>query len=162
MSLLRVLWLQSWDLSDLTYSTPPGAIYSILEPTLGVVNSCLPIIKPATNKCIRHLTNMQITKTLSSTITAGLSSTASKDHKFPPARREGNNHDFMRLHDDIPLTILETGPSSHEDDPSSDAITITRRWDVESAHEETPNEIATPGPTLVRTNAYSSKITFGG
>ncbi|OTA81611.1 hypothetical protein M434DRAFT_44502, partial [Hypoxylon sp. CO27-5] len=47
VSLLRVLWLNSWDLSDLTYTVTPGAIYSVLEPTLGAVNACLPTIKPA-------------------------------------------------------------------------------------------------------------------
>ena len=47
ISLLRVIWLWTWDLADMTYNVTPGAIYSVLEPTLGVVNACLPTIKPA-------------------------------------------------------------------------------------------------------------------
>lgn len=35
MSLLRVIWLWTWDLADMTYTVTPGAIYSVLEPTLG-------------------------------------------------------------------------------------------------------------------------------
>ncbi|PWY88123.1 hypothetical protein BO94DRAFT_423334, partial [Aspergillus sclerotioniger CBS 115572] len=47
ISLLKVVWLWTWNLADLTYTVTPGAIYSVLEPTLGVVNACLPTIKPA-------------------------------------------------------------------------------------------------------------------
>lgn len=47
VSLLRVIWLWNWNLADLTYTVTPGAIYSVLEPTPGVVNACLPTIKPA-------------------------------------------------------------------------------------------------------------------
>lgn len=44
---MRVLWLGEWDTEDLTYTVRPLAIYSILEPALGIVNACLPTIKPA-------------------------------------------------------------------------------------------------------------------
>lgn len=47
ISLLRTIWIQTWDQSDRTYNITLGAIYFVLEPTLGVVNACLPTIKPA-------------------------------------------------------------------------------------------------------------------
>lgn len=50
ISLLRVIWLWTWNLADMTYNVTPGAIYSVLEPNLGVVNACLPTIKPAVNQ----------------------------------------------------------------------------------------------------------------
>ncbi len=50
ISLQRVLWLQRWDLKDLTYTDAPGACWSTLEPTLGVVNACLPIMRPVLRK----------------------------------------------------------------------------------------------------------------
>ncbi|CAG8974184.1 hypothetical protein HYALB_00007347, partial [Hymenoscyphus albidus] len=53
VTLLRVVWLQNWDLSDLTYTLKPGAIYSILEPALGVLNACLPVIAPVLKKLFR-------------------------------------------------------------------------------------------------------------
>jgi hypothetical protein len=34
-------------LADITFTSAKGAVYSILEPALGVVNACLPIKKPA-------------------------------------------------------------------------------------------------------------------
>ncbi|KAK0634285.1 hypothetical protein B0T17DRAFT_1739 [Bombardia bombarda] len=54
LSLLRVIWLVSWDLNDQTYSGVPGVIYSTLEPVLGVVNACLPTIRPALNRLFGH------------------------------------------------------------------------------------------------------------
>ena len=50
ISLLRVVWLWTWNLADMTYTVTPGAIYSVLEPNLGVINACLPTIKPAINE----------------------------------------------------------------------------------------------------------------
>ena len=50
ISLQRVLWLKHWDLTDLTYGATLGACWSVLEPTLGVVNACLPTMRPSLRK----------------------------------------------------------------------------------------------------------------
>ncbi|KAI5923169.1 hypothetical protein F4810DRAFT_226154 [Camillea tinctor] len=50
ISLLRVIWLHNWQFDDMTYTVIPGAIYSILEPTLGVINACLPTMRPVLRK----------------------------------------------------------------------------------------------------------------
>lgn len=50
ISLQRVLWLKHWDLTDFTYTVVPGACWSVLEPALGVVNACLPTIRPVLQK----------------------------------------------------------------------------------------------------------------
>ena len=50
ISLQRVLWLQHWDLTDLTYTVTPGACWSTLEPILGVVNACMPAMRPVLRK----------------------------------------------------------------------------------------------------------------
>lgn len=47
ISLLRVISITQWDLNDITYSCVDVMIYSVLEPTLGIVNVCLPTIRPA-------------------------------------------------------------------------------------------------------------------
>ncbi|KAI0815494.1 hypothetical protein GGR55DRAFT_675109 [Xylaria sp. FL0064] len=47
ISLHRVLWVSTWDLCDLTYGVVNVTVYTMLEPFLGVVNACLPVIKPA-------------------------------------------------------------------------------------------------------------------
>lgn len=52
ISLLRIVWLKNWDITDLTYTVTPGACWSVLEPTLGVVNACLPTIRPSLRKIL--------------------------------------------------------------------------------------------------------------
>ncbi|KAG6354623.1 hypothetical protein INS49_004641 [Diaporthe citri] len=47
ISLLRVFALSQWDPADGTFASVNVLICTILEQTLGVVNSCLPTIKPA-------------------------------------------------------------------------------------------------------------------
>lgn len=44
---MQVLWLASWDTEDLDFAIKKKtlAIYSILEPTLGVVNACPVTVK---------------------------------------------------------------------------------------------------------------------
>jgi hypothetical protein len=46
ISLLRVIVISRLDLADFTYATAPIGIWSILEPTLGVINASLPILRP--------------------------------------------------------------------------------------------------------------------
>ncbi|ROW16455.1 hypothetical protein VPNG_02754 [Cytospora leucostoma] len=47
ISLLRVITVAHWDLNDITYSSSGVSVYSVLEPTLGIINICLPTIRPA-------------------------------------------------------------------------------------------------------------------
>ncbi|KAI0529926.1 hypothetical protein GGR58DRAFT_509015 [Xylaria digitata] len=96
VSLLRVLWLINWDLNDLTYTVTPGAIYSVLEPTLGIVNACLPTIKPAMKRMIRRLDKQ------SRVIP---SESATSDWKKPYTTGSAA-HTFQPLHDDVPLTLI--------------------------------------------------------
>lgn len=50
VSLQRILWLRDWDLADMTFTVTEAAYWSVLEPTLGVVNACLPVMRPALRK----------------------------------------------------------------------------------------------------------------
>lgn len=130
MSLLRILWLLNWDLADMTYTVTPGAIYSILEPTLGVVNACLPTIKPAINKMVGASTWNWTTRGYSSN-NKKASSAASKDRKIPSAV----NREFVRLDDDIPLTSVQAGNQSNVNvEEGGNTITVTRAWEVDNAY----------------------------
>ena len=46
MSILRIVAVLSLDTADLTYSAVPAHIYSVLEPTLGIISACLAIARP--------------------------------------------------------------------------------------------------------------------
>ena len=43
----RITSIQLLDHSDITYSTSERTIWSILEPTLGMVNYCMLVTRPA-------------------------------------------------------------------------------------------------------------------
>ena len=46
ISLIRVVYVRNLDLHDFIYSGADLTSWSLLEPTLGVVNACLPVLKP--------------------------------------------------------------------------------------------------------------------
>ncbi|KAF2008746.1 hypothetical protein BU24DRAFT_321242, partial [Aaosphaeria arxii CBS 175.79] len=46
ISLLRVINVAKLDLTDFTYACINLSIWAILEPTLGIVNACLPVFRP--------------------------------------------------------------------------------------------------------------------
>ena len=46
ISLQRVIWFKNWNLADLSYTSVGGIYWSILEPSLGIVNACLPTMQP--------------------------------------------------------------------------------------------------------------------
>ncbi|KAI1396385.1 hypothetical protein F4819DRAFT_135417 [Hypoxylon fuscum] len=125
VSLLRILWLNSWDLTDINYGVGSGTIYSGLEPTLGVVNACLPTITPALIRLFGTGLLGRTKRGLSSTGNSGQA--RSQDRRLPP--RETHTYGFERLDDDFPLTRI------HADNTSSGnlddhQITITREWEV--------------------------------
>ncbi|KAJ6024063.1 hypothetical protein N7540_004860 [Penicillium herquei] len=108
ISLLRVVWLWTWNLADLTYTVTPGAIYSVLEPTLGVVNACLPTIKPAINRIfgagVFHSTKRSSRS--GGNHSPGQSNTSRKLNR----KVKGNNitRDFEKLDDELPLYEVHT------------------------------------------------------
>lgn len=131
MSLMRVIWLSNWDLTDMTYTVTPGAIYSVLEPTLGVVNACLPTIKPAINMFLGESFIHWSKNTSRSDSKPGIRS--SRDHQNPQTTRDNYYHDFVRFDDDIPLTSIRVGSRPREGLNQGSNITITRAWEVDSA-----------------------------
>lgn len=49
ITILRIFYISTLDVNDITFDGP-STIWSILEPTLGVVNCCLPTLRPAFKK----------------------------------------------------------------------------------------------------------------
>lgn len=128
MSLLRIVWLQKWDLTDMTYTVTPGAIYSFLEPALGVINACLPTMMPALNRLSRkrdaeRRKKSQGARTESSNI-------SSQGRRRPSAVRDIHHGAFSRLDDDIPLTNIYVGSNLARNFDEGNNITVTRAWEV--------------------------------
>ncbi|KAI0900258.1 hypothetical protein F4806DRAFT_149501 [Annulohypoxylon nitens] len=129
LSFLRVLWLVSWDVTDLTYGVGSGTIYSALEPTLGIVNSCLPVIKPSLKRIFMTDSSVWNKKVLKRSVATG-----SRDTRTPSAIGVPSRG-FERLDDDIPLASIHaqarTNPIKNQNDIGDmNNILITREWEV--------------------------------
>ena len=51
ISIVRIDAINRLDYSDITYSVVLDSICTGLEPTLGVINACLPLLQPVVSKC---------------------------------------------------------------------------------------------------------------
>ena len=52
ISILRIVAVLNLDTADLTYTAVPAHIYSVLEPTLGIISACLAIMRPLFEKIL--------------------------------------------------------------------------------------------------------------
>ncbi|RYP79462.1 hypothetical protein DL770_006643 [Monosporascus sp. CRB-9-2] len=133
LSLIRVISVLRWDLTDITYTNTRIVIYSILEPTLGLVNACLPTIKPALHAIFGTgtQTRTRISKDRSSMNNSSLA--ALLDHQVSPTINDPYNDNFVRLEDSIPLAHIHTERFTNANAEDINTITVTRRWDVDSS-----------------------------
>ncbi|KAI1496432.1 hypothetical protein F5X99DRAFT_400466 [Biscogniauxia marginata] len=146
MSLLRILWLQEWDLSDLTYGVGPGTIWSGLEPTLGIVNACLPTINPALTRIFgRGLLGRTGTPYVGNSKNSGQS--RSQERRLPPGIRDTHGQGFERLDDDVPLTNIHSENVLRRNDDEENIIMVTTEWQVNSL----PHRSRDPTPSSGRT-----------
>lgn len=142
-TILRIVSIQRLDNMDLAYSFEDVAYWSVLEPLLGIVNACSPIIRPAIQKVFdfefpewsRFGQSTKKAKTYGSNTSASYST----------APNDGN---FHRLHSqgyqlgDIDVEGIVTLPeNSYSRDPAArtlttspplNAIKVTRGWHVDS------------------------------
>ncbi|KAI0552561.1 hypothetical protein F4679DRAFT_581464 [Xylaria curta] len=114
LSLLRILSVLSWNLADSTYTGTGIAVYSILEPTLGVVNACLPTTRPALKVLFKN----------------GPFSWSQKSIHGSHISKTQNSHQFERLKDDVALNNIQVVSSQQGMRPQGKNITVLREWDV--------------------------------
>ncbi|GAW11902.1 hypothetical protein ANO14919_012550 [Xylariales sp. No.14919] len=128
ISLLRVIWVSSWNLSDMTFGVVDVTIYTILEPLLGVVNACLPIVKPALVRIFNP--GGQIWSSTTIEFWKTTSTSATQKRRSPLSNRAN----FDRLHNGVPLTSIHASkpPTHNADTDEENTITITRGWYVDS------------------------------
>lgn len=132
-------------MNDITYSAADVSVYSVLEPTLGIINVCLPTIRPA----MLALAGKDPRKGHS---VAGYSSGKNSSWNYQskgsgPASKKrsrlqgsGEDTEFDRLDDEFPLTTLvegagpRSGAAITAQNPGE--ITIERRWEVKGHHSD--------------------------
>lgn len=132
MSLLRVHWLATWDLTDLTYTETPGAIYSVLEPTLGVVNACLPTIKPAINKLLGPDALNWSRHDPESKGSSNKTPLQKRNRKHGGSIKGNITRDFERLDDEFPLSdvVVEGNPGGSR--AVGNNITVNREFRLDT------------------------------
>lgn len=155
LTLIRVKAIWDFDLNIASFKVVPVAIWSVLEPTLGVVNACLPVMRPALHKLF-GLHSMIRTR-LPSRRSEPKSSKNSKC--FDRSNKEGNvskkklDNDFQRLYDDqyaleeqMHTTQAERAKKTFREDDMQQStnesrimgsIKVTNTWDVRSVERGT-------------------------
>jgi hypothetical protein len=53
VSLLRVVYISRMDLHDFAYTYADLGMWSIVEPQLGVINACLPVMRPIIHQAMK-------------------------------------------------------------------------------------------------------------
>ncbi|KAI0018401.1 hypothetical protein F4780DRAFT_751397 [Xylariomycetidae sp. FL0641] len=126
ISLLRIIWVVRLDLEDVTYGVGSGTIYSALEPILGVVNACLPTMKPALVRIFR----VQPPSWTKRTISLGYKASGADKKKLDTGN--SGTGSARPLDDNIPLTrVFVQSNDSNLDRGQS--ITVTHEWQVNSS-----------------------------
>ncbi|KUI69419.1 hypothetical protein VM1G_04922 [Cytospora mali] len=136
MSQLRVLWLANWNLSDMTYTVTPGAIYSILEPTLGVVNACLPTIKPAINKMFGPGTLNWSRRDSVSKNMSGEATVRNRRSNFIGPVKGNTTREFDHLEDQIHLHKVRVEYSPERKVTYGNNITVDKEFKIHSPGDD--------------------------
>ncbi|KAI1642805.1 uncharacterized protein F4817DRAFT_351738 [Daldinia loculata] len=128
VSILRIISLFELDLDDPTYSATTEVIYSALEPALGVINACVPIIKPAVNRLTSLRPNRCTRKEVSIVTTTGL--TASGERNAYRPTYDGFSVNYLSIENAIPPHSTHELHRLGRSLGSEDGITVTRQWEV--------------------------------
>lgn len=130
LSLLRILSVVSWDLTDPTYTGTGITAYSILEPMLGVVNACLPAMRPALGAVFKN-------GPFSSWGHWTLHGPSRHSAKTSKTR---DSHHFERIkEEDVALHDIHVASKRQSIRPQGDNITVLREWDV--SHSRLGDEV---------------------
>lgn len=101
---MQVLWLASWDTEDLAFTVKTLAIYSILEPTLGVVNACPVTVKQSLTHVLGP-TGLNWTRNSNSHTSKLINSNQKRRHA---GNAESDlTRDFERLEDEFALHAVQ-------------------------------------------------------
>lgn len=124
------------DLADFTYSAAALSRWSVLEPTLGIVNACLPLLRPV----IRQIRKAGILSSMQGTTNA--SEESNMERRFFSSSKRTSCHtneidtrSFRRLADPYPLeddpvvrsqiAIGKASSGGHSPDRAKNAIEVT-------------------------------------
>jgi len=145
LSAVRIHSIATLDYLDFSHSVVADGVYSVLEPYLGTINACLPLLQPIVNK----FTTTRIWTSLRGTSRGAVTRESNSDH-LATIGSDVKNGRFRHLDeestaskdDQYPLTTV-TGleqvnnakvyaAANNISEGPNDAIGITRDWNVKS------------------------------
>ncbi|KAI0847687.1 hypothetical protein F5Y00DRAFT_271026 [Daldinia vernicosa] len=135
-SLLRVMWLFKLDIDDPTYSYSTCVIYSALEPALGVINACVPTIKPAINRLSSICTNWWTRKEVSVATTSGLTASGEPNGYRTTYDSFSDNH--LSMERAVPPHSIHELQRLDGTLGTGDGIIVTRQWEVTVGSQSHP------------------------
>lgn len=153
VSLQRILWLQNWDTTDVVYSSTRGVYWTTLEPTLGVVNACLPVMRPALRKIFNkelsiwskfHGTQVSPERRWfhGSARSASQKGGPEKNHfrrlsdpNYLLTDLEASQKPSATTFDIVSLNTADAPQKRFDEALSGDGIKVTRSWNVHAAME---------------------------
>jgi hypothetical protein len=142
---------------DPTYTGSGIAIYSVLEPTLGVVNACLPVIRPAIRKLGGNGFLTWGNKTKNST--RDTHGSHAHERQLSSTKKSAYTHEFERFDDDIPLSHSVASISRQGVPHDGNNITIKREWEVsEQSRYGQPEHRGTDRRQHSQEYAYVNKV----
>ncbi|KAI0973693.1 hypothetical protein F4678DRAFT_425557 [Xylaria arbuscula] len=104
ISLFRVISLHRWSQQDVTFGSAQISMFSTVEPTLGVVNACLPTIKPALYRICRKCGYYVSRTQHKGTGKPGLEDNGRQNRMMAGIQYSPSHH----FEDHIPLTIMQS------------------------------------------------------
>lgn len=142
ISILRIVSIQNLNEADFTYSVSLIGIWSFLEPSLGIVSACLPVMQPVLSK-ISTASVISWTKNLGSKNATSKAQFWGNGGSGSTERIDSRPKKFQRLEDaSINLTNLDHGTYTNkvgaaDNRASKDSldkinIQVRHEWDVHS------------------------------
>ncbi|MCJ1263085.1 hypothetical protein MMC22_002955 [Lobaria immixta] len=141
ISAFRIKSIADLDFKDFTYSLINDGIWSALEPFLGIVNACLPILQPVIAKVGK---TSLFSRTRGSSKASNSKASSDQNSTKPFHSDESDTKNFHRLYnhvyplEDNPVASNQNesscfgSPPTPNETNSLKQITVTKNWNVHS------------------------------
>ncbi|MCJ1246343.1 hypothetical protein MMC30_003550 [Trapelia coarctata] len=134
ISILRISSFFTITPEDLTYSKVPADIYSNLEPSLGIVCACLPIMRPIFDKLFPSIRRNSSERRIQSTpAPKGISTTGQRSEAY--LRAASADDESRKPDEELGFSRMAVGNQdnarSYPVEKLDDSIVVTTEWEVE-------------------------------
>lgn len=150
ISILRIKYLKDLNPHNITYSVAPEGLFTLLEPTLGIISACLSVIRPVISKLSKKPTIPTSSEYFASKASRAASARHSShgpnggfapkrfqrldDHAYPLTNRYGNFNDIGGPENDACSGDQDVEEQAYVSDPGDrkNAVVVNSKsgWDI--------------------------------